>query len=77
MDVAGNARFAKFLIEFAEEEREYRLDTSGKLDNPTVEDLQALTADDVRKAASRLLRKLQPDGALLVEALSPNGGGAK
>lgn len=59
MDAAGNARFAVQLVEIAEEEREYRLDRAGKLDTPTVEDLQTLTAEDVRAAAARLLGKLE------------------
>lgn len=61
LDVAGNARFAETLIQFAEEERDYRLDISGKLDNPTREDLETLTAQDVQLAAQKALRRKQID----------------
>jgi hypothetical protein len=63
LDVAGNGRFAVFLVEGAEEEREYRLDQQGKLDDATDEELQTLTSEDVSAAAGRLLRKLERDGA--------------
>jgi hypothetical protein len=63
LDVAGNGRFANTLLERAEEERDHRLDVTGKLDDPhaSAEDLQAITGDDVRSAANNLLRKLEID----------------
>jgi type VII secretion ATPase EccA len=63
LDVAGNGRFANTLLERAEEERDHRLDVTGKLDDPhaSAKDLQAITADDVRAAANNLLRKLELD----------------
>jgi type VII secretion ATPase EccA len=63
LDVAGNGRFANTLLERAEEERDHRLDVTGKLDDPnaSAEDLQAITGDDVRAAAKNLLRKLEID----------------
>jgi type VII secretion ATPase EccA len=63
LDVAGNGRFANTLLERAEEERDHRLDVTGKLDDPdaSVEDLQAITGDDVRTAVDILLRKLEID----------------
>jgi type VII secretion ATPase EccA len=63
LDVAGNGRFANTMLERAEEERDHRLDVTGTLDDPdaSVEDLQTITGDDVRTAASSLLRKLEID----------------
>lgn len=55
LDVLGNARLSENLIQFAEEERDHRLDVSGKLGDPTVEDLQTLTAQDVQTAVLREL----------------------
>jgi len=56
LDVLGNARFSENLIQFAEEERDHRLDVSGKLGpDATVEDLQTITAEDVRTAVAREL----------------------
>ncbi len=56
LDVLGNARFSENLIQFAEEERDHRLDVSGKLGpDATVEDLQTITAGDVRTAVTREL----------------------
>jgi type VII secretion ATPase EccA len=54
LDVLGNARLADNLIGFAEEERDYRLDITGKLGpDTTAEDLQTITGDDLRAAVSR------------------------
>lgn len=52
LDVLGHARFSEKLIQSAEEVRDHRLNESGKLDNPTVEDLQTLTAEDVKAAVA-------------------------
>ncbi|HUO39190.1 MAG TPA: type VII secretion AAA-ATPase EccA, partial [Mycobacterium sp.] len=57
LDEAGNGRFAGMLIEFAEEERDHRLDVAGKLETASAEELQILTAQDLRAAANRLLDK--------------------
>lgn len=54
LDVLGNARLADNLIGFAEEERDHRLDVTGKLGpDSTAEDLQTITGDDLRAAVSR------------------------
>ncbi len=56
LDVLGNARFADNLIGFAEEERDHRLDVTGKLGpDATAEDLQTITGDDLRAAVAREL----------------------
>jgi hypothetical protein len=56
LDVLGNARFAENLIGFAEEERDHRLDITGKLGpDTTAEDLQTVTGDDLRVAVKREL----------------------
>lgn len=56
LDVLGNARFAENLIGFAEEERDHRLDVTGKLGPDTsAEDLQTVTGDDLRVAVKREL----------------------
>ncbi len=59
LDVAGNGRFANTLLERAEEERDHRLDVTGALDDPhtPAELLQTINGDDVRTAATLLLRK--------------------
>jgi type VII secretion ATPase EccA len=62
LDVLGNARFAESLIGFAEEERDHRLDVSGKLgSDATVEDLQTITADDLRAAVTRELSRAEKE----------------
>ena len=56
LDVLGNARFSENLVQFAEEERDHRLDVTGKLGpSATVEELQTITAEDVRTAVAREL----------------------
>lgn len=60
LDVLGNARFAESLIGFAEEERDHRLDVTGKLGpNASAEDLQTITADDLRAAVTRELSRAE------------------
>ncbi|WP_341267881.1 type VII secretion AAA-ATPase EccA [Gordonia malaquae] len=54
IDVAGNGRHARNLIEAAEEEREHRLAASDDLDSLTAVDLMTLTASDVRAALARV-----------------------
>uniref|UniRef100_A0A5Q5CAN7 AAA ATPase, central domain protein n=1 Tax=Mycobacterium sp. (strain JLS) TaxID=164757 RepID=A0A5Q5CAN7_MYCSJ len=62
LDIAGNGRFVRNLVERSEEEREYRLDHSGdhsaEADDFTDEELMTITVDDVRKSAEPLLRGL-------------------
>lgn len=56
LDVLGNGRFAENLVGFAEEERDHRLDVTGKLGpDITAEELQTITADDLRAAVNREL----------------------
>jgi ESX secretion system protein EccA len=57
LDIAGNGRFVRNLVERSEEEREYRLDHSDAEDF-TDDDLMTITADDVRTSAAPLLRGL-------------------
>ncbi|WP_281498893.1 type VII secretion AAA-ATPase EccA [Mycolicibacterium sp. F2034L] len=57
LDIAGNGRFVRNLVERSEEEREYRLDHSDA-DDFTDEDLMTITAEDVRSSAAPLLRGL-------------------
>lgn len=57
LDIAGNGRFVRNLVERSEEEREYRLDHSDS-DDFTDEELMAITADDVSRSAAPLLRGL-------------------
>lgn len=60
LDYAGNAGFAEKLIQQAEEERDHRLDVAGLLvAGSTAVDLQTVTAEDVRTAASRLLKEIK------------------
>ena len=56
LDVLGNGRFADNLIGFAEEERDHRLDVTGKLGPDTTDDeLQTITGEDLRAAVTREL----------------------
>jgi hypothetical protein len=57
LDIAGNGRFVRNLVERSEEEREYRLDHSDAEDF-TDDELMTITADDVRNSAAPLLRGL-------------------
>ncbi|MCZ8380033.1 type VII secretion AAA-ATPase EccA [Mycobacterium sp. CPCC 205372] len=57
LDIAGNGRFVRNLVERSEEEREYRLDHSDA-DDFTDEELMTITADDVRSSAVPLLKGL-------------------
>ena len=57
LDIAGNGRFVRNLVERSEEEREYRLDHSDA-DDFSDDDLMTITADDVNKSAAPLLRGL-------------------
>lgn len=58
LDVAGNGRFAHNLIGFAEEEREYRLDMAGRLEEATVDEMQTLTVEDLESAIARQLSRI-------------------
>ena len=57
LDIAGNGRFVRNLVERSEEEREYRLDHSDSEDF-TDDDLMTITAADVTKSTAPLLRGL-------------------
>ncbi|MGV0743718.1 type VII secretion AAA-ATPase EccA [Mycolicibacterium sp. XJ870] len=57
LDIAGNGRFVRNLVERSEEEREYRLDHSDSEDF-TDEEMMTITAGDVRSSAAPLLRGL-------------------
>ncbi|WP_155919648.1 MULTISPECIES: type VII secretion AAA-ATPase EccA [unclassified Mycolicibacterium] len=57
LDIAGNGRFVRNLVERSEEEREYRLDHSDH-DDFTDEEMMTITAGDVNNSAAPLLRGL-------------------
>ncbi|MGU3498517.1 type VII secretion AAA-ATPase EccA [Mycobacterium sp. C31M] len=57
LDIAGNGRFVRNLVERSEEEREYRLDHSDS-DDFTDDELMTITAEDVSRSATPLLRGL-------------------
>jgi type VII secretion ATPase EccA len=57
LDIAGNGRFVRNLVERSEEEREYRLDHSDAEDF-TDDELMTITDVDVRNSAVPLLRGL-------------------
>jgi type VII secretion ATPase EccA len=57
LDIAGNGRFVRNLVERSEEEREYRLDHSDAEDF-TDDELMTITDADVRNSAAPLLRGL-------------------
>lgn len=57
LDIAGNGRFVRNLVERSEEEREYRLDHSDSEDF-TDDELMTITDVDVRHSAAPLLRGL-------------------
>lgn len=57
LDIAGNGRFVRNLVERSEEEREYRLDHSDH-DDFTDEEMMTITAGDVNNSAGPLLRGL-------------------
>ncbi|EFV14745.1 type VII secretion AAA-ATPase EccA [Segniliparus rugosus] len=58
IDIAGNGRFVRNLVERSEEEREHRLDHAENVDDFTDEELMTITIDDVRRAETILLRGL-------------------
>ncbi len=57
LDVAGNGRFVRNLVERSEEEREYRLDHAD-IEDFTDEELMTITLEDVNNSAAPLLRGL-------------------
>lgn len=57
LDIAGNGRFVRNLVERSEEEREYRLDHSDS-DDFTDDELMTITDTDVMNSAIPLLRGL-------------------
>lgn len=60
LDIAGNGRFVRNLVEKSEEEREFRLDHSehAQTGEFTDEELMTITADDVANTATSLLQGL-------------------
>ncbi|MEO3758909.1 type VII secretion AAA-ATPase EccA [Mycobacterium sp. B14F4] len=61
LDIAGNGRFVRNLVERSEEEREYRLDHSpqlGEAHDFTDDELMTITDEDTMKSAFPLLRGL-------------------
>lgn len=60
LDIAGNGRFVRNLVERSEEEREFRLDHSEQSGTGefTDEELMTITTEDVRNSVSPLLRGL-------------------
>ena len=61
LDIAGNGRFVRNLVERSEEEREYRLDHAPRTDDAedfTDDELMTITAADVANSAAPLLRGL-------------------
>jgi type VII secretion ATPase EccA len=57
LDIAGNGRFVRNLVERSEEEREYRLDHS-ESEEFTDDELMTITDEDVTRSAIPLLRGL-------------------
>ena len=60
LDIAGNGRFVRNVVEKSEEEREFRLDHSeqGGTDDFTDDELMTITANDVANSVPQLLRGL-------------------
>jgi type VII secretion ATPase EccA len=60
LDIAGNGRFVRNVVEKSEEEREFRLDHSEHAESGefTDEELMTITADDVRNSVEPLLQGL-------------------
>ena len=54
IDIVGNGRFIRNVIETAEEEREFRLSDRDDLGTPTHEDLMCIDAADIRAALAQL-----------------------
>jgi type VII secretion ATPase EccA len=61
LDIAGNGRFVRNVVERSEEEREFRLDHSGPTgtESLTDEQLMTITAEDVSNSVTPLLRGLE------------------
>ncbi|MCH9731967.1 MAG: AAA family ATPase [Actinomycetia bacterium] len=70
LDVLGNARFAENLIGFAEEERDHRLDVSGRLEDASAQEVQTITDADLRAALSRELARAEEQDNIVL-----SGGG--
>ncbi|MGL6236535.1 MAG: type VII secretion AAA-ATPase EccA [Segniliparus sp.] len=64
IDIAGNGRFVRNLVERSEEEREHRLDHAEDVDDCTDEELMTITVDDVRRAEAILLRGLMGESTM-------------
>lgn len=77
LDVLGNARFADNLIGFAEEERDHRLDVTGKIGpDSTAAELQTITGDDLRAAVARELDRAEKEQHIELSR-GATGGGAQ
>lgn len=77
LDVLGNARLADNLIGFAEEERDHRLDVTGKLGpDATAADLQTITGEDLRAAVARELDRAEKEQGIELFR-GATGGGAQ
>ena len=65
LDIAGNGRFVRNVVEKSEEEREFRLDHSEHAETGefTDEELMTITAEDVSNSVEPLLQGLGPAGA--------------
>ncbi|SIJ21895.1 type VII secretion AAA-ATPase EccA [Mycobacteroides abscessus subsp. abscessus] len=61
IDAAGNAGFANTLVEFAEEERDFRLDEAGLLDSAEEDALRLIITADIQAAANRIFRDEEID----------------
>ncbi|AWV48764.1 conserved hypothetical protein [Mycobacterium leprae] len=60
LDIAGNGRFVRNIVERSEEEREFRLDHSNNVGTGELsdEELMTVTSEDVRRSVEPLLRGL-------------------
>jgi len=60
LDIAGNGRFVRNVVEKSEEEREFRLDHSEHAETGefTDEELMTISVEDVRNSVAPLLRGL-------------------
>jgi type VII secretion ATPase EccA len=75
LDIAGNGRFVRNVVEKSEEEREFRLDHSEQAGTGefTDEELMTITADDVGNTVAPLLRGL----GIEPWRITPSGGDAE
>src|SRR5262249_23734793 len=78
LDIAGNGRFVRNVVEKSEEEREYRLDHSEQAGTGefTDEELMTITTDDVTSTVAPLLRGLGLEAPACLAA-RPTTSGAR